>query len=72
MPRKGSDHIDHTQDRAVGTIDREWKFMAKVALQIRSSNSNPVWAESWENKFTGIYKRLLTDPISLVEREARR
>ena len=66
------DHSDPTLDRALGSIDKEWKQMAKLALMIRGSKCNPAWAEEKSKTFTGIYKRLLDDPIEEVQREAGR
>ena len=65
------DHKDPTQDKALGTVNKEWKQMALLALRIRSGRVNPVWAEEQSQKFTGIYKRMLTDPIEEVELEAK-
>lgn len=62
-------HSDWTSDKAVGAADREWRQMAKLALRIRSGNKNPMWIDEQEKKFTGIFKRLLTDPIEEIEKE---
>lgn len=57
-------------DDAVGAVTKEWKYMARLAVQIREGrNNNPVWVESQQAKFTGIFKRLLTDPIEDVKKE---
>ncbi len=58
---------DPTADWAIGSANREWERMRKLALRIRESNS-PVWLdrESW--RFTGIFRRLLTDPIELLRK----
>ena len=61
-----------TQEKAVGSVNHEWKQMAKLALRIRTTGfANPTWIEEQKKKFTGIFKRLLTDPIEEVQRETR-
>lgn len=62
-------HSDWTADTAVGTVDKEWRQMAELAIKIRSGNKNPTWIDEQEKKFTGIFKRLLTDPIEEIEKE---
>lgn len=70
--RYNRDHKDTVADEAVSTADREWKYMANLALKIREGRRvNPLWVEEQTKRFTGIYKRLLTDPIQEVKREAR-
>ena len=64
------DHSDSVADRAIGRVSNEWKYMAKIAVAIRKNNANPVWIDEQTKRFTGIYKRLLTDPLEEVEREA--
>ena len=70
--RETRDHKDPTQDNALGSVNREWKQMAKLAVTIRSGNCNPLWADKMERTFTGIYKRLLDDPLEEVIKEAGR
>lgn len=70
--RDNRDHSDRTADMAIGSADKEWRQMAGLALRIRGGNCNPSWADEQSAKFTGIYKRLLTDPIDYVKREARK
>lgn len=61
-----------TQEKAVGSVNYEWKQMAKLALRLRTTGfANPTWIEEQKKKFTGIFKRLLTDPIEEVQRETR-
>lgn len=61
-----------TQDEAIGEVNREWKEMARLAVTIREGRkTNPVWVESKKKLFTGIYKRLLEDPIEEVKKETR-
>jgi len=61
---------DYTQQRAVGSVQKEWKQMARLALLIRTANVAPDWADEKEKEFTGIYKRLLEDPIEELRRQA--
>lgn len=65
-------HKDNVANEAIGAADREWKEMARLAVRLRERNSNPLWAAEQEKKFTGIYRRLLDDPIDEVKREAGR
>ena len=65
-------YTDETPEIALGAVDREWRDMAKLAVIIREGRCNPRWAAEHEKKFTGIFKRLLEDPIEEVKREAGR
>lgn len=62
---------DPTAYRAIGSINKEWEQMARLALQIREGRRSPSWVEENTKKFTGIYKRLLDDPIDEVRKAAR-
>ena len=64
-------HKDKTFDEATGAVNKEWKQMAKLAIKIRENRGSPVWIEEQEKKFTGIFKRLLEDPIEEVRKESR-
>lgn len=66
--RKG--HSDRTAEEAIGAASKEWKQMAQLAIIVRNRRGSPSWIEKQEKKFTGIFQRLLTDPIELVEKEA--
>ena len=59
---------DATASTAVKRTFKEWKRMAQLALWIREGNGN---IED-EEKFTGIFKRLLDDPIDEVRKAAGR
>ncbi len=63
-------YSDHTFEHAMGNVNKEWKEMARLALIIRDGRCNPVWADEQMHKFTGIFKRLLEDPIEEVKEEA--
>lgn len=60
-----------TAEQAIGSMNKEWTRMARLALQIREGRKNPSWIEENEKKFTGIFRRLLEDPIDEVRKEAR-
>lgn len=60
-------YADYTCDKAVGNANKEWKTMARLALKLRKYNCTPAFEEENLPKFTGIYKRLLTDPIEEIE-----
>jgi hypothetical protein len=64
-------YYNPTADKAIGSMSKEWGQMARLALQIREGRMNPYWVEENTKKFTGIYKRLLDDPIDEVREEAR-
>ena len=53
-------HSDPTAARATGNIQKEWIDMVVLALRIRRSPDRD-WAEEQERRFTGIYRRFLTD-----------
>jgi hypothetical protein len=65
-------HSDKTAETAIGSVDKEWRMMANIALLIREGHCHPAWADEQSAKFTGVYKRLLTDPLDYVRKEARR
>ena len=65
-------YSDWTAETAVGNANKDWKRMATIALKIRENRCNPEWADEQIKTFTGIYKRLLTDPIEEVQKEARK
>ena len=57
---------DPTANTALGSVNREWNQMRRLALRLRQSgNTAVIERESW--RFTGIYKRLLTDPIESLQ-----
>ena len=59
---------DPTANAAIGSVSREWNQMVRLALHIRQSG-NSEWAERESRRFTGIYKRLLTDPIESLKQK---
>ena len=58
---------DSTADNAIRSAMREQRYMADLAVRIRESNASPYWKETQSKRFTGIYSRLLTDPIGDVK-----
>jgi hypothetical protein len=64
------DHTDHTAEMAIGNVNTEWKQMARLAIKIREGRCKPSYVDEQSKLFVGIYKRLLTDPIDEVKREA--
>lgn len=51
---------DPTANQALGSIQREWNKMAKLAEKIRTSRDLD-WAFRESRRFTGIFARLLDD-----------
>lgn len=64
------DHRDRTMDEAMSRVNREWRQMSRLALAIRTRNDHPAWINEKIKLFTGIYKRLLDDPIDEVRKSA--
>ena len=61
-------HRDPTAERAIGTVNREWNRMVRLAIRVRQ---NPQYqTPEVEQEFTGIYRRLLTDPLDELLKEA--
>ena len=63
---------DFTADHAVGHVAKEWRSMASLAIKVREGRANPSWIEEQRKKFTGIFKRLLDDPMDEVYKSAGR
>ncbi len=59
---------DPTANTAIGSVSREWNQMVRLALCIRQSG-NSEWAQRESRRFTGIYKRLLTDPLESLQKK---
>ena len=60
-------HHDPTADRAVGSVSREWNRMLALAIRIRQRPQGVT--PEVERQFTGIYRRMLTDPLEELIRE---
>lgn len=59
-------HSDPTANAAVGAVGREWKRMIRMALVLRRTNREP--SEKERSLFTGIYSRLLREPVDVLEK----
>ena len=65
-----NNHSDPTANQAIGAVNREWCRMLALAIRIRQ---NPqLMIPETEREFTGIYRRLLTDPLDELIRESPR
>ncbi len=56
-------HPDPTANRAISSAEKEWRTMARRAYRYRT---DPQWnakKTEWRCAFTGIYNRLLTEPL---------
>ena len=63
-------HSDPTAARAVGSAEKEWRSMARLAYRYRT---DPLMAEKLREPwlvFTGIFSRLLTEPLESLEEMA--
>ena len=60
---------DPTANRAVGAVNREWDKMVALAYLYRTDPRLLERLQTPETVFTGIYQRLLTDPIRELEEE---
>ncbi|MBQ9324812.1 MAG: hypothetical protein IJ246_03470 [Clostridia bacterium] len=63
-------YSDPTANTALGAVSREWKAMLKLAVAVRQKEGTP-WAEAQLPRFTGIYRRFLTDPLEDLLEEMR-
>ena len=59
-------HSDPTANAAIGAVGREWKQMVRMALVLRRTNREP--SEKERSLFTGIYGRLLAEPVDVLEK----
>ena len=59
-------HSDPTANKAIGSVGREWKKMVRRAVSIRKTNREPTPEERC--LFTGIYGRLLLEPLDVLIR----
>ena len=60
---------DSTMERACGRLGSEWKYMVRQAIRIREGKYSLNEENEYRKQFTGIYKRLLTDPLSELYQE---
>ena len=60
---------DTTMERAYGRVNSEWKYMVRQAIRIREGKYSSQEEAERRKQFTGIYKRLLTDPLAELYQE---
>lgn len=65
-------HLDPTASRALGSVNKEWEQMICLAYRYRSDSKVGNQITKPERIFTGIYRRLLTDPLKELEKETRK
>ncbi len=63
---------DPSAEQAVVKVNKEWVRMAKLAVAIREGYGDPLRLEPQRELFTGIFKRLLEDPIEYVKQLTER
>ncbi len=61
-------HSDPTASRAIGCVNNEWKRMLRLAYRFRTTPQPDQQFFEPEKVFTGIFRRLLTDPLEDLER----
>lgn len=60
-------HSDPTAAQAIGAAEREWKRMAGLAYRYRTSQKTAERIGNPYRVFTGVFRRLLTDPLEELE-----
>ncbi len=65
-------YSDPTANRAIGSVNQEWEDKLCLAYRFRSDSKVANQLPEPEKVFTGIYRRLLTDPIKEMEKEVRK
>ena len=65
-----ANHSDPTANAAIGEVNREWKRMIKHAISLRKANQE--LTPETRRMFTGIYKHLLSEPVSELEKMSER
>lgn len=65
-------HSDPTASRAVGAAEREWRRMAALAYRCRTDPRAADRIPDLRRVFSGIFSRLLTDPLEELEKEVSR
>jgi len=63
-------HADPTSSRAIGSVEKEWREKARLAYRLRTDPRIAGWVGDSRQLFTGIFSRLLTDPLEELEKEA--
>ena len=62
-------YSDYTMSRAMGSVYSEWRNMVRLAIKLREGKIKGKESSELRQTFTGIYKRLLDDPIESLYRE---
>ena len=62
-------YANPTANRAIGSVNREWSRMTVLAYQYRMDPDSFERRKIPITAFTGIYARLLTDPIEELKTE---
>lgn len=62
-------HSDPTANRAIGSVDQEWEQMICLAYRFRADPLMAKKIKEPEKVFSGIYRRLLEDPIEELKLE---
>ena len=61
-------HSDPTANRAIGAAEREWKRMTVLAYMYRTDPGTAERIGDPQRIFTGIFSRLLIDPLEDLEK----
>ena len=61
-------HSDPTASRAIGAAEREWKQKTVLAYRYRTDPGAAERIGDPRRIFTGIFSRLLTDPLEELEK----
>ena len=60
-------HADPTANRAIGAAGREWRRMTLLAYRYRTDPRFERKVDDPRRFFSGIFRRLLTDPLKELE-----
>ena len=64
-----SAYKNRTMNNAFGNVNKEWKYMVRLAVRIREGRYSIKEEQEYRKLFTGIYKRLLEDPMDQLYQE---
>lgn len=62
---------DPTFDNAAGAVDKEIKIMTRLAIAIQEGRGKPAYLDQMRTKFTGIYARLLEEPVEELKKRIK-
>lgn len=60
-------HADPTANRAIGAVGRKWRRMTLLAYRYRTDSRFERKVDDPRRLFSGIFRRLLTDPLKELE-----